>query len=1437
MKLFSSACLLVAMLVVQQARATAYMTASSGLANWSSTTTWSPNGLPGPNDTVEIRSGAVVIVDTNASTTVSCGGLIIDAGGALENVTTSGQSTLNIYGNLVNSNSSSAGFANGGSSATKITFASGNATWTGSGDTSAGKFYVIVNSGVTLDISGLTTGIKFKSGTGTTQFTVNGTLIAGTQVINANGNANNTFVLGSGATLKTANPNGIFLSGSATPMLNYVTPPTLNAAANFVFNGSAAQVTAGLPSAFNNLTISNTNGVTLSAPCTVSGSLTLAGSILKTSATGLLTMGSSGLIVGASSNSFISGPLAQVFSTPVSKTYPIGTNGNYRPVSLNLTTLSGTPSITVTPHEPSSLGASVAGVPLFTNRNWTVASSVGSGNIATLTLDGTGFLPANSAVLLAYNASSTNIYPTTFTVPNYSAAGIGLTASSDFALGDCTPPSTAPSGVAANTPGCSPVTLSWNFVAGAASYNVYRKLNGGSYGTPIGNSFTTGYSDLTAINGSNYVYAVTAVAACGGESAKSIDSNVASPSSNLACVITPPVNVSTGFGFTPTFTLTTINTASYQWQFSANGGLNWLNVTNGTGGTTASYVTGITTTNMNGYQYRAVAYGGCSVAVTSTPATLTILNYDPFDFIRLVWLTNLLNAAATPTSVASTATKYWTGSSPINTSPSAGSYYLWSDLPLGSVSANMVNTFQRLQSMALAYALPTCSLYTNAALATAIANGLDWMNANVYTKTATSFYDNWFHWEISGAQAFNNTVVELYPFLNSTQISNYCAAVDNFGPDSAKMINSTFGWPQLTGANLSSAVLVGIVRGALGKNNGKIVEAQTNLSRAFPYVTSGDGFYNDGSYIFHGNVAYNGQYGLVQLETVGNLVNLLHNSPWEITDPGVANVYAWATYLEPFIYNGALMDMVRGRDLTTSEYTAGAQAVSDIRFVAGFATDANIAAALNNFANTPRLASGQFHYYNMDRIVALRSGFGFGLSMSSTRIANYENETVVPSAANNMKGWDTGDGMTYLYTGNADSNFTDTYWATVDYYHLPGTTSATNWNALPNTTDQDWVGGAQVANTYGVAGMSLHPIGTNGVYSTLNAKKSWFMLDNEIVCLGSGINCNDPNAADTTVENRRLLGASPTNNFWVNGVQIAPNIGWSSNLTSASWCALDGVGGYYFPGGANNLLATFTSNSGKWTDIRPTASDAATYTDNYLKLYFKHGVRTTNATYAYVLLPNLSAASVSNYAAAPDIIVLTNTSTVQAVSKPSLGVVAANFWTTGTNSAGLISVNNKASVITLQNSNVLSVGISDPTHNNGGTITLTLNQSAASVVSADPEVTVAQLTPKIILSVDVGGTLGRAIQASFITNSVAVSNNVAPVIISVGMIGTSAQFRIQFTGNSNFTQTVLSTTNLATPLANWTVLGVATQITNGVFEFIDPTATNSAQRFYQLRSP
>ena len=461
----------------------------------------------------------------------------------------------------------------------------------------------------------------------------------------------------------------------------------------------------------------------------------------------------------------------------------------------------------------------------------------------------------------------------------------------------------------------------------------------------------------------------------------------------------------------------------------------------------------------------------------------SMLAADEYDNLRDDWEAELIAQASGAGTVATRASNY---QSSINTNPSVAEFYLWSDLPLGSASSNIVATYKRLEDMAMAWALPSSSLYGDSTLSNAIVTGLDWMHSNVY-KSFGGQYDNWYHWEISGPQALCNTIILIYPALSSTQIDNYCAAIDNYGPESANA-SPYFTWDTLTSANTSDVALVGILRGIIGKNSIKLTSAKDNLSKVFDYTTVGDGLYSDGSYVFHNNVAYTGQYGTDLLEGVADIVSLLKDSSWRITDPDLANIYAWAQNgVAPFIYNGALMDMVRGRAISwssTDQYKEGEQALAAIRKVTSFAPEPT-ATELSNFLDTPRFTSGQFHFPNMARIVALRENFGFGLSMSSSRIANYEHLFY----SSNLKGWFTGDGMTYLYLGETDSQFIDSFWPTIDYYHLPGTTVEMDYIPQSGTTDQSWVGGAKINSSYGLAGMALHPANSSSGNSTLYGKK------------------------------------------------------------------------------------------------------------------------------------------------------------------------------------------------------------------------------------------------------------------------------------------------------------------------------------------------------------
>jgi hyaluronate lyase len=745
---------------------------------------------------------------------------------------------------------------------------------------------------------------------------------------------------------------------------------------------------------------------------------------------------------------------------------------------------------------------------------------------------------------------------------------------------------------------------------------------------------------------------------------------------------------------------------------------------------------------------RFPARAGCAVALGVFACLASAARADAFDSLRAKWRDYLIAGDGAPIGMGFRESPGELGRkaiyawSTMNTGASRTS--LWGTVPFDPANSStmVTSTFTDLETMALAWATPGCPLHGDAGVAGAVTAGMDWMVAHVYTPTARE-YGNWWDWEIGGPQAFNNAFALMYPRLTAAEIAGYCAAIDGHSPGGPA---NMWGWQWSTGTIDLGFVMV--IRGILGRDDERMHTALANVARIFPDVNTGNGFYADGSFVLHTNKAYTGAYGVILLNAVADLFNLLEGSPWQFSGADKACVFSWVSKsFEPVIYSGAMMDMVRGRTITRAnqtEMTDGARALAAIRPIARFAPS-QTAAALLRFEAAPRLAQGQFQFAGMDRVVALRKGFGFGVSMCSARIANYESIN-----SENLHGWFTGEGMTYLYLGGADTQFIGDFWPTVDPYHLPGTTveivRRDDSEGAGKTTSQRWVGGAQVMGRYGIAGMSL----ADPLSPSLKARKSWFMFDDEIVCLGAGITSPDASEVHTTVEDRRL-GTAPACNFTVDGEPFAPVMGWGRRLGRVTWCALDGVGGYYFPGGADGLQAAFVLRSGRWSDVTGHASDASipVFTDNYLKLWFNHGIHPSDAAYSYVLLPNRTAKSVAHYASDPDVVVIANTATVQAAKKPSLGIVAANFWADGPGAADLITTSAPSSVIACANGRSLCIGISDPTQASTGSITVTLARAAQSLISADPGVTLVQLSPAIVVRVDVAGSLGRSFQAAF----------------------------------------------------------------------------------------
>ncbi len=745
---------------------------------------------------------------------------------------------------------------------------------------------------------------------------------------------------------------------------------------------------------------------------------------------------------------------------------------------------------------------------------------------------------------------------------------------------------------------------------------------------------------------------------------------------------------------------------------------------------------------------------------------------DEFDTLRIKWREMLTGGtsydlsdpkiAAAINRTTATAQSNWD-----SMDKSVGRTYLWSDLSSTTISAQVTSAYTRLRSMATAYCTYGSSLQNDSALLADIISAMDWMYTNRYNENKSK-YDNWWDWNIGAALPVNDITVLLYDTLTQSQVTNYMNAVDKFAPT-----------PSMTAANRVWLSTVVGVRGVIVKDGAKIAAARDGLSDTLTLVTKGDGFYADGSFIQHNRFAYTGGYGIGYMGNIGNLMYLLSDSTYEVTDPNKQNVFKWVyDAFEPLIYKGAMMDMVRGRELSRSyknDRITANEAIRAIIRLSQFASSQDAAAykamvkywlesdpdsfyidasvemtaIANEILRDSNVASrGEVirykQYPSMDRVVHLRPGFGFGISMFSSRIYNFENAN-----SENQRGWHTGDGMTYLYNSDL-SQFSDAFWPTVNSYRLPGTTVLQNsqQTAVKNST-MNWVGGTDILGTYGVTGMNLQPYQKN-----LTAKKSWFMFDDEIVALGSDIDSADGIPVETVVENR-MLNSSGNNALTVNGQAKSSVLGWSESMPGTDWIHLAGNNsdsdiGYYFPDKAK-VDGVREARTGAFSDIDKRAGASTTeYTRNYLNLWLDHGINPANAGYSYVLLPNKTSSQVGSYAQNPDIEILRNDEEVQAVKEKELNIIGANFWNDTPATAGIITSNKKAAVMTKEETGKsMEVSVSDPTQANPGYINITINRNAKGIISCDDGITVTQLSPTIKLLVDVNGAHGKAFKVKF----------------------------------------------------------------------------------------
>jgi Secretion system C-terminal sorting domain len=389
---------------------------ASVTGNWNNVATWGGASVPTSANDVVINNSVTVTVNVAAAcasvtigATNQTGGITISGTNSLAvtNGITIGDLTDNSSGILISVGTGSLSCASltmadvtGSNDDIALTMSSGSVTVTGSltMNGAAAENRVDITGAGTLTVGDLspTNGTFNNSATSTVNYT------GGTQTIRATSYLNLSLA-GTGAkTITGVTVNGtLSIQGTTTTA---GTTPTYAAAAILEYKGSAAQTVSdvefgGTGANPANLSIDNTNGVTLSTAKSINGALTLVNGYLTT--TGLLTINAAGSATTAN-GAFVNGQLAKVKTSTTLFTFLVGTvSGGLRtigvtPVNTNNTTYTAqfiksnpqtaytgsvqSPLVRISACEHWILNRSTAGAPAdaAVTLSWSAASCGGS---------------------------------------------------------------------------------------------------------------------------------------------------------------------------------------------------------------------------------------------------------------------------------------------------------------------------------------------------------------------------------------------------------------------------------------------------------------------------------------------------------------------------------------------------------------------------------------------------------------------------------------------------------------------------------------------------------------------------------------------------------------------------------------------------------------------------------------------------------------------------------------------------------------------------------------------------------------------------------------------------------------------------------------------------------------------------------------------------
>lgn len=597
--------------------------------------------------------------------------------------------------------------------------------------------------------------------------------------------------------------------------------------------------------------------------------------------------------------------------------------------------------------------------------------------------------------------------------------------------------------------------------------------------------------------------------------------------------------------------------------------------------------------------------------------------------------------------------------------------YLWeSSKDLDTKSADMTRTYRNIEKISEAMKHKNTKLKTDENK-TKVKDALEWLHKNAYgkepdkkvadltsnfkNKTSRNTNLNWWDYEIGTPRALTNTLILLQEDFTDEEKKKYTAPIKTFAPDSDKILSSVGKSEPAKGGNLVDISKVKLLESIIEEDKDMMKKSIDSFNTVFTYAQNSatgkerNGFYKDGSYIDHQDVPYTGAYGVVLLEGISQMMPMIKETPFNDSNQNDTTLKSWIDDgFMPLIYKGEMMDLSRGRAISRENETSHSASATVMKsllrlsdtmdkstkakykkivktsvesdssykqtdYLSSYSDISKMKSLMEDSTISTNGLTQQLKIYNdMDRVTYHNKGldFAFGLSMTSKNVARYESIN-----GENLKGWHTGAGMSYLYNSDV-KHYRDNFWVTADMKRLAGTTTLDNEE--PKSTDvkkssKTFVGGTKFDDQHASIGMDFE-----NQDKTLTAKKSYFILNDKIVFLGTGIKSTDSSKNPvTTIENRKANDYK----LYKDDTQTTNSDNQETNsLFLESTNSTQNNIGYHFLN-ESKITVKKESHTGKWSDINKSQKDIQK-TDEYYEVTQKHS--NTDSKYAYVLYPGLS---------------------------------------------------------------------------------------------------------------------------------------------------------------------------------------------------------------------